>query len=115
VLNQVLEHVHDDRKALGELYRCLSPGGVAAITVPVIDSWRETYEDPAISRGPGDADRMLHFGWPDHLRLYGGADLRERIAQAGLELSEYVPDGAAVARYGLMAGETVFLARKPAG
>ena len=112
VLNHVLEHVADDRKGLAELYRCLAPRGTAAISVPLVDGWPETYEDPAISHGPSDTARQLHYGWPDHLRFYG-RDLRQRIAAAGFELSEYAASGAQTALHGLVPGETIFLAHKP--
>jgi SAM-dependent methyltransferase len=112
VANHVIEHVADDRAALSELYRCLAPGGVAALTTPVIEGWRTTYDDPAIAAGESERMRILHFGWEGHLRYYG-ADLRDRIAQAGFALDEFVAAGAASVRHGLIRGEAIFLARKP--
>ena len=47
ICSHVLEHV-DDRRALSELYRILSPGGRLVIMVPVCEGWDATYEDPAI-------------------------------------------------------------------
>lgn len=111
VVNHVLEHV-DHRKALAELFRCLSPGGVAVLTTPVVEGWRTTYENPAVAHGDSDLLRILHFGWPDHLRWFG-ADIRARIAEAGFELTEHTGSGEETVRHGLIRGETVFLARKP--
>lgn len=111
VLNHVLEHV-DDRKALAELHRCLRPGGIAVITTPVVEGWRESYEDPAIASGSSDALRTLHFGQADHVRWFG-SDLRGRICAARFELEEFTPRGGDAVRYGLTRGETVFIARKP--
>jgi SAM-dependent methyltransferase len=37
IASHVLEHV-DDRKALAELFRCLRPGGLAVIMVPIVES-----------------------------------------------------------------------------
>ena len=111
VLHQVLEHLPDDRAALAELYRCLVSGGRVLLSVPIIEGWPHSYEDPAVAAA-GPAVRALHFGWPDHLRYYG-ADLRERIAQAGFALEEFVADGAEVVRHGLIRGETIFIAEKP--
>ncbi len=112
VVNHVLEHV-DDRQALAELYRCLAPGGVALLSTPVVEGWPTTYEDPAIAAGSSDQVRLLHFGWPDHLRFYG-RDIRHRIRAAGFDLSDFVATGAETARHGLIHGETIFIARKPA-
>jgi SAM-dependent methyltransferase len=108
VCSHVLEHV-DDIKALSEIHRVLKPGGMVAIMVPVIEGWSKTYEDPAhVSR----ADRALHYGQWDHLRMYG-ADVRDRIRAAGFKLEEFTAEGPDVARLGLMRGEKVFLATRP--
>lgn len=111
VVNHVLEHV-DHRKALAEIFRCLSPGGTALLTMPVVEGWKTTYENPDVAHGDSDAVRILHFGWPDHLRWFG-ADVRNDIAEAGFRLSEFTGTGEEVVRYGLVRGETVFLAHKP--
>jgi SAM-dependent methyltransferase len=109
IANHVLEHV-DDAKALEEMRRCLVPGGVAAISVPVIEGWKHTYDDPAIAAG-GEMLRKLHFGHPDHRRMYG-ADVRQRIARCGFEVSDFTAGGADCVKYRLTPGQTVFLARK---
>ena len=78
----VLEHV-DDRKALAELYRVLSPGGVAVLMFPIVEGWETTYENAdALSA----EDRKLHFGQHDHVRFYG-ADVQGRIRAAGFRLN----------------------------
>lgn len=102
----VLEHV-DDRKALAELRRILRPGGVLALMFPVVEGWRETYENPAITSQSG---RDLHFGQYDHIR-YFGADCRTRITAAGFGLEEFTAVEPLVSRHGLIRGETVFAAR----
>ena len=109
-VNHVLEHV-DDRRALRELYRCLAPGGRALITVPLVEGWAKTYENEAIAKGPSDRERALHFGQGDHVRYYG-ADLRDRITAAGFNLSTFTATPEEVLRYGLLGGETVFIAAK---
>tara|TARA_R110000868_G_scaffold29049_2_gene108022 strand:+ start:8358 stop:9047 length:690 start_codon:yes stop_codon:yes gene_type:complete len=108
VANHVLEHV-DDRKALGELYRVLSPGGRLIISVPIIHGWDKTYENPLIQT---DAGRELHFGQFDHVRYYGN-DLRDRIKDAGFSLDEFVCGGEESVRYGLLYGDRIFIGTKP--
>jgi SAM-dependent methyltransferase len=105
--SHVLEHV-DDVKALAEIYRVLRPGGLALIMLPLIEGWATTYENPAVT---GARDRALHFGQGDHVRFYG-SDVRERISGAGFDLDEFTAEGEDVVKYGLLAGEKLFLARR---
>lgn len=107
VVSHLLEHV-DDRKALGELYRCLRPGGQVIIMVPIIEGWTETYENPAVNTA---RERVLHFGQHDHVRYYG-ADLRDRVTGAGFALTEFVATGEECATFGLWRGERVFIASR---
>jgi SAM-dependent methyltransferase len=108
VVNHVLEHV-DDAKALSEIFRVLRPGGRLIATVPLIEGWDATYENPEVVE---PAARAAHFGQWDHVRFYG-RDFRDRMRAAGFELSEFVADGEAVVRYSLLRGERVFIGRKP--
>lgn len=106
--NHVLEHV-DDTKALAEVFRILVPGGVAIFTVPIVDAWEKTYENPAVT---SDEDRTRHFGQHNHVRYYG-QDLHDRIRAAGFILTDFVAVEPDVLEHGLIRGETVFVARKP--
>lgn len=106
--NHVLEHV-DDARALREIRRILTPGGVAIFTTPIVEGWAATYENPDIASKP---ERLLHFGQADHARFFG-RDLRDRIRAAGFTLDEMTAVEPDVHRYGLMRGETVFIATKP--
>jgi SAM-dependent methyltransferase len=107
VCSHVLEHV-DDRKALKEIYRVLKPGGVALIMAPVIEGWKQTYENPNV-RTPDE--RMRHYGQADHLRYYG-ADIRDRIKEVGFMLEEFTAEGEDVLTYALQRGEKVFVAHR---
>ncbi len=109
VANHVLEHV-DDRAALAEMFRILRPGGQAVITVPMIEGWDRTHEDPALVT---EAERRLHYGDPSHLRFYG-RDVRDRIRAAGFALHEYVAVEPDVSTHALHRGERIFVGRKPA-
>ena len=106
VVSHVLEHV-DDRAALAELHRCLRPGGNLIAMIPIVEGWASSYENPAL---PSDK-RELHFGQWDHVRVYG-RDFRDRVRDAGFALTEWSASGAECVRYGLQAGETVFVATK---
>ena len=64
----VLEHIPDDKKALEEVRRILSPGGYAVFTVPQKENLPVTYENP---EAVTPRQRNEHFGQWDHLRIYG--------------------------------------------
>lgn len=107
IANHVLEHV-DDRAAFAEIHRVLAPGGQAVITVPLIEGFERTYEDPAHDTAEA---RRLHYGDPDHLRWYG-RDFPERFAAAGFEVTAFAALEPDAARYALQRGEKVFIGRK---
>ena len=79
-------------------------------TVPMIEGWDETHEDPALVT---EAERRLHYGDPSHLRFYG-RDVRGRIRAAGFDLAEYVAVEPDVSTHALHRGERIFVGRKPA-
>lgn len=106
--NHVLEHV-DDARALAEIFRVLRPGGVVLLTAPIVEGWAHSYENAAITDGTA---RLVHFGQRDHVRIFG-RDLRDRIKASGFVLDEMSATEPDVHRYGLMRGETVFIATKP--
>ena len=91
------------------MFRLLRPGGRAILMTPIVEGWARSYENPAARTA---ADRLLHFGQADHVRIYG-RDLRDRIRAAGFDLMEYTAVEPDVRVYGLMRGETVFLATRP--
>jgi SAM-dependent methyltransferase len=110
--NHVLEHIPDDRKAMSEMFRVLKPGGWALINVPVDFDRKETFEDPGIN----DPEKQLQlFGQPDHVRIYG-ADYVSRLSAAGfdVEVIDYNKsfNDDEIFRYGLKAGELIFLCKK---
>ncbi|QDL90967.1 methyltransferase domain-containing protein [Paroceanicella profunda] len=107
--NHVLEHL-DDRKALAELWRVLAPGGMVILSVPLVEGWDVTYEDPTIT---DPEDRLIHFTDRTHLRLYG-RDFPDRVAAAGFEVSAYAALEPDVSRHALQRGEKIFVGRKPA-
>jgi SAM-dependent methyltransferase len=107
VCSHVLEHV-DDAKALHELWRILKPQGRVILMFPIVEGWERTYENPAHTTR---ADRIRYYGQHNHVRMFG-RDVRERIRDAGFELTEFTAEEPAVARYGLTRGEKVFIGSK---
>ena len=97
----VLEHVIDDRSAMKEMYRVLSPGGWAVIVVPSKSSCQTTLEDPAVV-SPDERTRL--FGQADHVRLYG-SDIKDRLEETGFAVKreDYTRElsDEAIKRYGL--------------
>jgi len=81
--NHVLEHIPDDRQAMRELYRVLTPNGVALLLVPLDENRETTLEDPAINT---DALREKFYGQRDHVRLYG-LDYVQRLTEVGFKVS----------------------------
>jgi SAM-dependent methyltransferase len=75
IASEVLEHIPDDRAALGELFRVLVPGGTIAVTVPAWLPERvcwylsDEYHAP---HAPGG-----------HVRIYREWELRDRMRAVG--------------------------------
>ncbi len=109
IANHVLEHV-DDHAAFAEMHRVLRPGGRAVITVPMIEGFDRTYEDPAHDTPEA---RHIYYGDAEHLRWYG-RDLRDRFAAPGFHVSEFTALEPDAARYALHRGEKVFIGLRPA-
>lgn len=81
--SHVLEHLPDDRPALGELARVLRRGGRAVVMVPYDPHLPASEEGGDIDSA---AERMARFGHPYHYRNYG-ADLSGRLAAAGFAVT----------------------------
>jgi len=111
--NHVLEHVQDDIKAMSEIDRVLKPGGWAIMQVPFFAPVPDlTFEDATISN-PREREKI--FGQDDHVRKFGH-DYPKRIERAGLkaEANPYASSlGEATShRFGLQAGEVIYIGRK---
>ena len=112
ICNHVLEHVQEDEKAMGEMYRVLRPGGFAVLQVPLALDLAETREDPTVTEKKA---RVHAYGQKDHLRLYG-LDYFHRLEDAGFRVerdnpfkNQWLPD---LDRYCLDREEDVFLGWK---
>lgn len=113
ICNHVLEHIEDDAKAMGELYRVMKKGGWGILQVPMKNSLEKTYEDFTIT---DPKERQKHFGQYDHVRWYG-MDYFDRLRRAGFqaEANYYSKHFSAeeIRRYGLVENEILPVVRKP--
>lgn len=85
ICNHVLEHVPDDRKAMREIYRTLTPNGWAILQVPISLALANTYEDFSITTARG---REQAFGQSDHVRIYA-RDYASRLKQSGFKVEVF--------------------------
>ena len=89
ICSHILEHVTDDIKAMKELYRILSPGGIGITMVPIMLPITKTKENPSIT----DASmRLKYFGQADHVRLYAKQEFLQRLASVGFKVKLYTVD-----------------------
>ncbi len=76
IVSEVLEHIQDDVRAIGEISRVLRPGGVLAVTVPTWlpekINWMlaDEYHAPYVPGG--------------HVRIYAATELKAKLRAAGL-------------------------------
>lgn len=111
--NHVLEHIKDDKKAMRELYRVLTPGGVAITQVPQDLTRESTFEDDSIT---DPRERARIFGQYDHVRIYG-RDFFNTLREIGFVVAEVdltkdmSPE--LVDRYRLAPGELIPVSQKP--
>jgi hypothetical protein len=113
VCSHVLEHVADDRAALGELARVLRPGGWGIVMVPICLRVDATTEDTTVTASEG----WRRFGQHDHVRLYDRAGFLDRIESAGLAV-ESIPAkafGRDSRRAGIAPGSRLYVVRHREG
>ncbi|MGD6878355.1 hypothetical protein [Bacillus infantis] len=95
------------------------PGAEAGLwsilQVPISLNLKKSLENPAIT---SPEDRLIYFGQDDHVRLYSQEDFTARLEAAGFIVEQY--DFAEhhgleePKRYGLSAGDTLYIGRKKA-
>ncbi len=111
--SHVLEHIVQDRKAMGEIFRILKPGGWALILTPVSGK-PDTDEDPTVE---DPRERLKRYGQSDHVRNYGFEDFPKRLRETGLQvtLEDFATQlgEAAIERYGLTPKDTIYFVQKP--
>lgn len=112
ICSHVLEHIPNDKKAMKELYRVLSSGGIAILQVPISKKLQKTYEDVAIN---SPEHREQAFGQKDHVRIYG-KDYSKRLEASGFHIEMYEIinnlDRSRINKYGLNSKETLYIGHK---
>ena len=82
--NHVLEHIHNDTKAMQELYRVLKKGGMGVFQIPQDLTRPVTFEDDSITN---KKERTKIFGQYDHVRIYG-KDYFNKLRNIGFTVIE---------------------------
>jgi len=111
VCSHVLEHVHDDAKALEEIFRVLKYDSWALLQTPFDRCRTVTLERPDIDT---PELRQKFYQQEDHVRLYG-RDIYSRFLAAGL-LPAIIPPESVCSDpkfYGLWPDEDLMIVRKP--
>lgn len=111
IINHVLEHIPDEKKAMMELKRCLKREGMLILSFPICRN-RETLEDPTVVT---EADRLRYYGQVDHCRIYG-MDCADHLKQYGFDITSYMVrdclDQEQARRLSLIPDDTVYFCRK---
>lgn len=115
ICNHVIEHVIDVEKAMRELFRVLSPGGVAIIQVPIAMKLDETID---LAPDSTHEERIRLLGQDDHLRLFNQAGFVEALQAPGFAVELFDPfesDSSAALDWMLDPFERLHICRKPKG
>jgi len=110
--NHVLEHIPDDTKAMQELYRVLTVGGIAILQIPQDLNRETTFEDDSIT---DPKERAKIFGQYDHLRVYG-LDYFEKLRGIGFQVEKVnytkTLSDSQIDKYRLAKGEIIPVCKK---
>lgn len=111
IVNHVLEHIPDEKKAVSEMKRILKENGKIIMSFP-ISMDENTLEDSWIMT---DEQREIYYGQKDHVRLYG-KDFKKRFESYGLQINIYSPKDymelSDIKKYGLIENDIVLICSK---
>ena len=87
IINHVLEHILDEKRAMQEIKRVLKTNGKCIFSMPICEN-EDTYESETVIT---EEDRLKKYGQKDHVRLYG-RDVKVHMEQYGYHIKEYKSD-----------------------
>lgn len=110
IINHVLEHVPNERKAMSEMIRVLRPEGRIIMSFPICTD-QKTIEDKMVKT---PEERLCYYGQEDHVRLYG-SDYKERLEQYGMKFDVYSPENECsdmdIKKYGFIKDDIILIGR----
>lgn len=109
ICSHVLEHIHDDRQAVLELYRVTAKDGFGILMAPIIVGLEKTYENPHII---SEEERWRHFGQGDHVRLYAHKDYVKLLSHSGFNVTLFTCDQEVVTSLGLKPTSILYIVEK---
>lgn len=108
IINHVLEHIENEKKAIFELKRVLKPKGKIMLSFPICTDI-DTYENLNIKTSE---ERLDEYGQEDHVRLYG-KDFKTRLESYGLNVSVFSPQNECnkqeIVKYGFIYDDIVMI------
>ncbi len=111
IINHVLEHVPDEKKAIEEVKRVLKSSGKFIFSMPICES-QMTFES---NKELSETERLRTYGQKDHVRLYG-TDTKERMEKYGLEVEEFIAkrflSEKELSRMRILTEDRIFIAKK---
>ena len=81
----VLEHIHDDLKAMSEICRVMKEDGIGILLVPLDLNQKVIDEAYNLSK----EENVKRFGQEDHVRKYCKDGFLDRLGQAGFRVQQY--------------------------
>lgn len=111
IINHVLEHIENEKKAMTELLRVLKKGGKIILSFPICLE-QDTYENSEIKTAE---ERVVYYGQEDHVRLYG-KDYLDRLKQYPMSVQEFKVNSLCTEmereRLGFLKGDTILCCLK---
>lgn len=83
ICNHVLEHIPEYFRAMQEIYRVLSPGGMAILQTPYSKILKRNFEDENLNT---DDLRWFFYGENDHYRIFSEEHFFADLEKAGFAL-----------------------------